>query len=486
MIQRQISVDPRVKGTITVYSEQPLSVREAYLTYQSALRGLGFAVVESGGLLKVVPEADAKLQAGTVAVGAVPLRGDQVITQIFTLRHENPNNLVTVLRPLISANNTINASPGSNSLVITDYADNLQRIALMIAALDQPSQTDFEVVPLKHALASDLAPVLQRMADTGVGAATPPGMPGGGSSSASVAAHPPSNSLFIRAPNAARHAALKAAIEKLDRPQAGGRPAGNLWVVYLKNADATRLATVLRAAFPATGGGGSGGGRPGAGGHACAGRPARRHRSSLGRRPRAPITAAGGALHGRLRAGRPGDQLLIITAAEPLYRQVRALIDQLDTRRAQVYIESMIVEVVGRQRGRLRLPVAGHHRQAAATPTCWPRAPTSALRGVQHHQPARPAPPSAPSSAGPGPEHRPDPQLRGHLRAGGRSRARCRAKLPPTSCPPRTCITLDNEEAKIVVGSNVPFITGQYTGGRHGRAPRTSTPSRPSSARTWA
>ena len=125
MIDRPIIIDPRVKGTITVYSEQPQSVRDAYASYLSALRGLGFAVVEAGGLLKVVPEADAKLQAGTVGVGEVAVRGDQVITQIFPLRYENPNNLVAVLRPLISANNTINANPGSNALIITDYADNL-------------------------------------------------------------------------------------------------------------------------------------------------------------------------------------------------------------------------------------------------------------------------------------------------------------------------------------------------------------------------
>ena len=86
-------------------------------------------MVEVGGLLKVVPEADAKLQTGTVSVGAVRARGDQVMTQIFSLNHENANNLVPVLRPLISPNNTINANPGNNTLVITDYADNLQRSA---------------------------------------------------------------------------------------------------------------------------------------------------------------------------------------------------------------------------------------------------------------------------------------------------------------------------------------------------------------------
>ncbi len=169
MIERQIAIDPRVKGTMTLYSDQPLTIREAYLNYLSALRGLGYTVIENGGLLKVLPEAEAKLQTGTVSVGDVGLRGDQVITQIFPLTHENPNNLVAVLRPLISANNTINASLGNNSLVITDYADNLRRIAKIIAALDQPGSTDIEVIPLQHAVASDLAPIVQRLADGGGG-----------------------------------------------------------------------------------------------------------------------------------------------------------------------------------------------------------------------------------------------------------------------------------------------------------------------------
>ena len=174
MINRAIVVDPRVRGTITVYSEQPQSVRAAFQSFQSALRGLGFAVVESGGILKVVPEADAKLQTGTVSIGdQVAIRGDQVITQIFTLRYENPNNLVAVLRPLISANNTINANPGSNSLIITDYAENLRRISQIIAALDVPSGTDVEVVPLQFGVAADLAPLVQRLSEGGSAVVTP-------------------------------------------------------------------------------------------------------------------------------------------------------------------------------------------------------------------------------------------------------------------------------------------------------------------------
>src|SRR4029077_9315881 len=130
---------------------------------------LGFTVVEAGGIFKVVPEADAKLQAGTVSVGDVGRRGDQIITQIFKLNHESADNMVPVLRPLISPNNTINANPGNNSLVITDYADNLQRIGKIIAAMDVPASGDVEVISLRYAVAADIAPLIQRLTDSGGG-----------------------------------------------------------------------------------------------------------------------------------------------------------------------------------------------------------------------------------------------------------------------------------------------------------------------------
>lgn len=258
---KPILVDPRVKGTMTLTAEQPVPVQEAYLSYLAALRGLGFAMVDSGGILKLVPEAEAKLQTGSVSIGTESRqRGDQVVTQIFKLNHENANNLVAVLRPLITPNNTINANPGNNSLVITDYAENLQRLSRIVAALDQPSNTDIEVIPLRNAVASDVVQLVQRLSE-GAGVA---GQPGGGVSAGgnSVLADPRSNALIVRASNPARLMQLRAMIAKLDTPGIDASN-GNIRVIYLKNADAVRLATVLRAAFSAnsaaTGGSGSSG-----------------------------------------------------------------------------------------------------------------------------------------------------------------------------------------------------------------------------------
>jgi general secretion pathway protein D len=454
LINRPILVDPRVRGSITVYSEQPQSLADAWQTYIAALRGLGFAVVESAGIYKVVPEADAKLQTGTVSVGDIGVKGDQVITQIFPLRYENPNNLVAVLRPLISANNTINASVGNNALVITDYADNLQRIARIITALDQPATTDVEVVPLQHAVAADLAPLVQRLSEGGGAAA--PGVPGGGGG-VTVLAESRSNALIVRAPNAARLAAVRATIARLDRPgNLGGAGGGGMYVVHLKNADAVKLATVVRGAFGALGGGtasASAGGAP------------------APQTPTAPGGQGGGGGGGLAASAQPSTggfiqadpstNSLVITAPEPLYRQVRALIDQLDSRRAQVYIESLIVEVSGgdavdfgfQWQG---LGAVGDTAQVIGAGTNFSTGTGGAIIGTDANVVLNQLAQAKGLSVG---------LLR---RAGaGLSLAaiakalQSQAKTNIISTP--TLITLDNEEAKIVVGENVPFITGQFT-----------------------
>ena len=458
MIDRPIVVDPRVRGQITVYSEQPQSIRDAFNSYQSALRGLGFAVVESGGVLKVVPEADAKLQAGTVAVGEVPVRGDTVITQIFPLRYENPNNLIAVLRPLISANNTINASPGSNALVITDYAENLQRIARMIAALDLPAGTDVEVIPLQHAVAADLAPLVQRLSDGGGGAVVPGAVPGLGGAATTVIADSRSNALLVRAANPARMAQVRATIARLDRPANLVGPGGGMWVVYLRNADAVKLAAVVRAAFSALGGGGGAGA-----GAAAAPTAAPAPATPGGASPAtAPVTGSAAPSTGGFIQADPSTNSLVITAPEPLYRQVRALIDQLDSRRAQVYIESMIVEVSGGDAADFGFQWLGLLGQSGDK---W------GLAGGQNF--SNPGGPSIVDinvagrgggavSVGQGLNIGLLRDFNGAIGLAAIARMlQTQANTNIVSTP--NLMTLDNEEAKIVVGENVPFITGQFT-----------------------
>jgi general secretion pathway protein D len=487
MLDRPIIVDPRVKGTITVYSEQPIPVREAYLNYLAALRGLGFTVVENAGLLKVVPEADAKVQAGTVQVGAPALRGDQVVTQVFRLNYESANNLVTVLRPLISPNNTINADPTNNTLVITDYADNLQRIARIIAALDTASSTDVEVIPLKHAVASDLAPLVQRLAEGGNATGVPqvvPGMAMGGA--VSVLADPRSNSLIVRAPNAARLVSLHTLITQLDTasPDSGGGPSGNIYVVHLKNADAGKLAQVLRAAYqpPSLGGNGTNpAGQPVAsnvnnssqqqltqttpasninGGSGSTG-------SAMSAAAATPITPSGNPQTGGFVQADPASNSLIITAPEPMYRQLRALIDTLDVRRPQVYIESMIVELTGSNAADIGLQLQGISGQKGDTNliglgTNFGSGVGSILGASKLLAQGLTGLAQADESQLNGVNFAVAHQIGTHYTLGVLARALETIHGTNIISTPNL-LTLDNEEAKIVVGQNVPFITGQFT-----------------------
>src|SRR5690606_29523136 len=121
LLDRTFVIDPRVRGKMTLETPRPVSREQAYRLLQSALRSQGFAIVEADALTKVVPEADAKLQSGPVSAGRAPtVSGDQIVTQIFRLNYESATNLVPVLRPLISPNNTVVAYPNNNSLVVTD------------------------------------------------------------------------------------------------------------------------------------------------------------------------------------------------------------------------------------------------------------------------------------------------------------------------------------------------------------------------------
>jgi general secretion pathway protein D len=474
---KTIVVDPRVKGQITLYSDQPLRPAEAYTQYLSALRGLGFAVIDAAGLLKVVPESEAKVQATGVLLDGQRVKGELILTQVFSLKHENANNLVAVLRPLVNVNNTINANPGNNSLVITDYADNLSRIAKIIAALDTPAATDVEIVPLKHTVASDVAALVQKLGD---GAAAAPGVAPGAAGGSSVLADPRGNALILRAANPARLMALKALVLKLDQPSADA--SSPIRVVHLKNADATKLAQVLRAAF-GQGGSNSGSGAttsPSGGFGAQSnvpttsplGQPATGNSGGLS--SSSPVSASASPSTGGMVQADPATNSLIITAPEPLYRQMRVVIDQLDGRRAQVFVEAMIVKLdtsksaqfgvqwqnIFGNKGDSRLTGAGTNFGAGASNIITATgAIANGLDGVTSALATSPAPAGLNLGVlkkfG---QYYTLGALANFLEQEGGGNI--------LSMP--TLVALDNEEAQILVGQNVPFLTGSYaqsTGG---------------------
>ncbi|MEZ1323711.1 type II secretion system secretin GspD [Pseudomonas fluorescens] len=361
---QQFLVDPRVKGTLTLVSEGQVPARQAYDMLLAALRMQGFSVVDVGGVAQVVPEADAKLLGGPIYSADKPA-GNGMLTRTFRLQYENAVNLIPVLRPIVSPNNPINAYPGNNTIVITDYAENLTRVAQLIASIDSPSAIDTDVVQIQNGIAADIAPMVADLLDA----------PGNDpTQKIAVIGDPRSNTIIIRAGSPERTELARNLIYKLDNAQSNP---SNLHVVYLRNAQAAKLAQALRglltgesdsgtsdsarsvlSAMGASTGGSAG--QNGQSGTQSSGSTSTTNSSgstggSYAQGTSGSATGSGGAQSSdqnvAFSAGGVTIQAdattntLLISAPEPLYRNLREVIDLLDQRRAQVVIESLIVEV---------------------------------------------------------------------------------------------------------------------------------------------
>lgn len=469
---RDVVVDPRVKGTITLQTDRAISPAAAFNQFASALRLQGFAIVQSEGLYKVVPEADAKLQSNTVTTSTPTtssVTGNQIITQVFKLNYESANNLLPVLRPLIAPNNTINVNPGNNSLVITDYAENMRRLARIVAALDVPNASDIEVIQLKYSIASDMAPLVTRLLEGGGSATTTgAGVPGQADASfrTTLLAEPRGNAIILRAANPARAQLARTLIDKLDRPpiDTGNGAAGNVYVVYLKNADAVRLATTLRAAISADARGGAGSGAagtPGQGPAQAAAQLGTQQNAGASAAATTPVNNANQPSTGGQIQADPSTNSLIITASEPQYRQIRAVIDKLDGRRAQVMIEALIVEATATKAAEFGVQWQSAIGNNGVIGT------NSSLGGVGTNILALTAALAAKNPAalvglgsglniGVGKKYG-----SGYVLNAIANFFSSDADANLLSTP--NLLTLDNEEAKIVIGQNVPFITGSFS-----------------------
>jgi general secretion pathway protein D len=465
---RNLVVDPRVKGTINLTTELPVSPNEAWSQFLAALRLQGFAMVETKGLYKIVPEADAKLQGGNVQEiykGNGGSGSGQIVTHIFKLNFEQANNLVPVLRPLISPNNTINVNPGNNSIIITDYADNLQRMARIIATLDVSNASDVEVIQLKHAIAVDLAPLVLRLVESGSSIAQAAATPGqsGAEYKTTLLAEPRSNTLILRAANPARVALVKSLVAKLDQP-GGSNPSGNIHVVYLKNADATKLGTTLRAAVSGQATGATGITNAANTAASPTTSPLTNNAVATGSTLGSTNASSGSATGGQIQADTATNSL-IITAPEPQYRQLRAVIDMLDQRRAQVMVESLIAEVNADRAAQMGIQWQTTSGSNGGTVgiigTNFNNNLATSIGGGNIIGAAGGAG-TALTTLGNGLNIGSARQINGtYVLSSLATFLQQNGQGNVLSTP--TLLTLDNEEAKIVVGQNVPFVTGQYT-----------------------
>jgi len=449
MTGRNFLIDPRVQGTVNIIAPKPVPRNMVFPILLSALRVQGFAAVGGDlGYVNIVPEADAKFFAGTRA--GTRARGDQIVTEVFQLQHEPAQQVVATLRPLVTPNNVINAFPASNTVVITDYASNLARLRKVIATVDQPAPSELSTIKLRYAAAVDVGQAVQRLVPEASQAAGP-----GAAPRVALNVDARTNSLLVRADNPAATKRIRSLAEQLDVPTAAG---GNIHVVYLKNAQADRLAEALRAIVT---------GQPiqRAVAQAAPGQPGALVAQAVAAAvPVAGGTAATGALSTASIQAHPETNSLVIIAPDAVYQALRGVIDKLDARRAQVFVEALIVEIAA--------------SKAAEFGIQWQAIPsgagsTNALQGFGS-QNFNPTPGSNitqiardPLAIGQGLSLG---LIRGTITIAGveilNIAALVRALEQESTAnilSTPTLLTLDNEEAKIQVGQNIPIVTGSFS-----------------------
>lgn len=463
-----ILLDPRVKGKITLESPGPVPIARAYALFVSALSLQGFSVIESDNAIKILPATDAKTAGGRVA-GDRPAAG--MLTRVFSLRHESSAQILNAIRALVPAASPMSALPQSNSIVVTDTAENIARIEKIIASLDVSVTGLVEAYTCVHMLPSDLAAMIDRMINEPLSRIGQPA----DTAYQRITFLPSSrnNTLFIRGYDRTRIELALRLARQFDIPT---KTPGNVHVVYLKNAEARHLATVLQSIFrssisPTDPLGSQGRPRP------------PETSASLTTAPSATTTAMASSTsatgaptqqapiadlilgEGVLVRPEPTLNALIVVAPDPMYRDIRAVIEQLDVRRAQVYIESLIVEVSSDRAAEFGVQFqyldglsTGATRGIGGTNFGTPgtgtnlldlaASPTSAARGLNIGL------------------------IRGTITYNGTTFANLGALARALESRGNTnviatpnLLTLDNEESRIIIGQNVPFLTGTYTTG---------------------
>ena len=471
---RTIVVDPKVRGKISLSSSQALTPDQAIDSLSTALRMNGFALVNTAGGYRVVTEADAKLQSSQTYTSTTGVTGDQIITRVFQLNFESAANVVAIIRPLVSPNNTINALPGNNSILVTDYASNIGRIEKIIQSVDNPTSTKVETIALKNAQASKVASLVNRALETSVPQGSDP------MSKPTILADPRTNSLIIRGGNAERLAQIRRLAAQLD----ASKNVGNIYVVPLKNAEAAKLAITLRALVAADNSSADPTNiNPQGNANVNAQMPNQSAinpmnvagmniANPLGGGPSAAassaLTSTSAPSTGGIIQADPNTNSLIITATEPVYKDLLKVIEQLDRRRAQVYIESMIVELTAANAAEL-----GVQWQAL-------NSANTAYGGTNFNGPASSgntnifgASAAINSALGTAAAGAAVPALGLGLNIGSitnfgsnlafSSLLRAVSTISGAnvlSTP--NLMTLDNEEARIIVGQNIPIVTGSY------------------------
>ena len=428
-------IDPRVRAQVTMLSSTPMTPDQFYQAFLAILQVHGFVALPAGNVIKVLPDTNMRQLPGNDLPSRISGSSDEMVTQVLAVKNVNAAQLVPVLRPLMPQNGQLAAVTGSNMLIISDRAGNVNRLMRIISRIDQVGNSDIDVIPLQSATAADTVRVLNALL-SGQSAAE------GGTTQVRIVADDRSNSILVSGDQAQR-LRIKTLIAHLDTPLDSG---SETQVRYLRYADAEDLATRLKGQL--TGGGSSGSG---------ARTPAQ---------PAATPTASGPTTVS-LEGGNAtiwadkDTNALVITAGQRTMRALNAVVDKLDIRRAQVLVQAIIVEVSSDKSAELGVNwvVDGSNNSLAAGGFIEPIGGSTIIdlynAGKTGTLPSAGQPLGTTIGVG-------------RLAASGINFAAVLRALQGDS---RTNIiatpsvqTQDNQEAKIEVAQEVPFVTGQYTG----------------------
>ncbi|HZP12066.1 MAG TPA: type II secretion system secretin GspD [Nevskiaceae bacterium] len=435
-------VDPRVKGKVTVVSSSPMNADAVYETFLAVLEVEGFAAIPTGSAIKIVPDTNARTDYSPFS-GGKGRASDEIVTHVIEIKNGSASQLVPILRPLNPQWAHLAAYVPSNMLIITDRAANVERIEKLVATIDRTGDREVEIVKLENAAAAEVVRTLTSMQQQ-----DKTQEPGG--RAAIVLADERTNSVIIGGDKNDREKMMEI-IKKLDLSTG---EEGSTQVIFLRYADAESLAPILEGY--ASQQGKSGGGNAPAAANAA---PA----------------AASGDKSSRIIAD-PDTNALVITAPPKTMKALRNVIAQLDFRRAQVLVEAVIAEVSATKSAQLGIDWAVFNPEriagamildsnvltaanaaitAAATGslgTTTSSSSTSGLTGV-------------PSILGQGATF-----AGGRISDNGHSGTSFAALVNALQGDGDTnvlstpsLVTMDNEEAEISVGQEVPFLTGQFS-----------------------
>jgi general secretion pathway protein D len=434
---RNFIIDPRVRAQVTMLSSTPMTPDQFYQAFLAILQVHGFVAVPAGNIIKVLPDTNLRQMPADDLPEHVSSTSDEVVTQVIAVRNVSAAQLVPVLRPLMPQNAQLASVNGANMLIISDRAGNVNRLMRIVARIDQTGGADIDVIPLQSATAADTVRVLSALVGAAGGDA--------GGPTVKMVADDRSNSVLLSG-DAAMRLRIRTLIANLDTPLDTG---GETYVRYLQYAKAEDLAGKLKEQITSPGtGAGAQRGAPGA--VPVANAPTNAASA-------ATVSLAGGT--GTIWADKDTNAL-VITAPQRTMRAINAVIDKLDIRRAMVQVQAIIVEVSADKTADLGVNwvLDGSNSKLAVGGFIEPTGGTSivdlynAAKGTSTNLAA-----AAGTTIG-----------IGRLAATGVNFAAIVRALQGdsrTNIISKPDITMrDNEEAKLEVGQEVPFITGQYTG----------------------